>query len=315
MKKEIRSEINIKSLYIIFASLITLFFIFLNPINAKADMGPKESVEIQIINYGDSPCYAILFSGYNSHIHQVAWPNEEVVPNFEEYELDSKIREIFELTKDNLGPNPGQTKVSSYVYYLSDDSNVISFGYMLPDNYFVVLYYPETDTILRSGCYSNYAFNSYYTVDASTLDEEGLLVLTHSDNEYIKHQLIRPNYMFAIILRLVLTVGIELALALAFRIKGKKSVLTIIITNIATQIALNICLIIETYKYGTGILYLFEFFIIEIFIFLIEAAVYSIVLRRTNNPPVKVGKAFLYSLAANSITFMIGMIPTILTMC
>jgi len=312
-----KKNLNYLRGFIFIASLLSLFTVFLNPINAKADMGPKQSVEITVNNYDDSYCYAILFSEYNGQYYQVA-PGQQAIYNafFEKNELENAVRDIYNAVKETLPPYTDEYNKGYpfyYVFYISDEDNMLDCSYMLPEKYFLVLYYPETDTILRSDFYSNYAFNSYYTVDASQLNEDGFLVLTEPPKKEIITKNLMPLKIAAAVYRLILTLAMEIGLAFAFRIRGKKSLLTVVLTNIATQAVLNVCLFYTSYNYGDGRLYMLEFFAIEFFIFIAEAVVYSIVLKKTNNPPVRVRKAILYSLAANAVTMMAGFIPTLIS--
>lgn len=312
-----KKESNYKIRRFILTPLIVLLFSIFIPTYAKADMGPKESVTIKINTCNDEPCFAMLFTENRDTYQLVTFPGSDTEIPFPKAELNNKVREMYETVKEYFPPYTSpESAAGSYrdIYYISEFNNTYYYGYMLPDKYFLALYYPKSDTILYSYIYSNYAFDSYYSVDAGDLSEDGYLTFTKSNNEYIQREILRPNKIFAIILRLLLTVGIELLLALAFKIRSKKSILTIVITNVVTQIGLNICLILETYYLGGGILYLLEFLFIEFLIFIIEAIVYSLAFRKTNNPPVKVWKSILYSFVANLTTFLLGIIPTFISL-
>ena len=51
---------------------------------------------------------------------------------------------------------------------------------------------------------------------------------------------------------------------------------------------------------------IFLYLLIEIVIFIVESIVYSIALKKINDPPVGVFKAILYAFIANLATFLTG---------
>ena len=108
--------------------------------------------------------------------------------------------------------------------------------------------------------------------------------------------------------RLALTIAIEIAVAALFGFfKGKyrKTVLTV---NIVTQVLLNVTLNLFDYYCG-WLSVIFIYVLCELAIFVIEGVIYGIVFPKCasdGETPVRAWKAWLYSLAANAASFLVG---------
>ena len=103
------------------------------------------------------------------------------------------------------------------------------------------------------------------------------------------------------LLRVVLTILIELVIGLIFGYRSSKERKTIIITNLITQILLNLAILLFDYYMGL-LVWIFIFPILEIVVTIIEAIVYLVKFKDH-----KKFKTIIYSLIANLCTCLLGM--------
>ena len=112
---------------------------------------------------------------------------------------------------------------------------------------------------------------------------------------------------FGFVFRIIMTVLVELAIALLFGYKGKKAVKCILITNIITQIALNAGLDFGVHYIGPRDGRIF-YMILEVMVFITEAIVYKqLILTQEQKKNWKDKcKIYGYSLVANLVSFGCG---------
>ena len=179
------------------------------PMTVNADMGPKASVRIQFEHMGDELCYGTLLSKEKSTGPASAWDGRTESAQ-KEY-MDPGIWEIFVNYKDPDG-----------YYFLQrswkvSESKELAWTYYPPDDFKILLYYPETETFVSSGIYARYAFDTYYTVDMDGVDIGSVEYNDDlSTNERIEAYR-SYNYrqeMLALGARIVLTILIEMLVAL-----------------------------------------------------------------------------------------------------
>ena len=116
---------------------------------------------------------------------------------------------------------------------------------------------------------------------------------------------------------MIITLIIEIGLALLFKYRSKKAIGIIMLTNIFTQLLLDIS-IFERSDKSSGIAAAILLLSMEILILIIEIVIYEIFLteakqRITNedgkivdNSKKRFVKPFLYALSANAASFIIG---------
>lgn len=286
------------------------------PQTASADMGPKPSIRITFTNMPDEVCYVTILSQNKStgpycvydpdgdyKAYETMDPNYYNNPDYHNEELES-IWQIFVDYED----------VDGY-YFLQlwgkCDSNPESHGfnwtYYPPYSFKLLLYYPERDIFVTSAIYERYAFDSYYTVDMkdvdlSAIEQNPQLQLTETLPLVLTKSYDYTWEIVSLIFRIVLTIAIEMAIALLFRIKGRKPLLTILVTNIVTQIALNVALNLLCYFDGFLML-IFLYLPLELGVIFVEALAYGIILHKQGVP---IWKALLYALVANVVSGALG---------
>lgn len=266
--------------------VVVLLFVCFVPTVAFADFGPKECVKITFQNVGDEVFYCTLLSpkGYGPH-----WP-------WDGDEIYSDIPNNVFMAFVNYNDSDGYL----FLQYgkQCNQTQTFTWGYYPPDTFKILLYYPETDVFVTSEVYKSYAFSSYYVVDLSAV-ENGVLTATKNYNYF--------GEIAALLLRVIITVALELGVAWLFRLRDKKTVLCLLITNCVTQVVLNVILNLFNYFYG-WLSMILVYFMAEFFVFAIEALTYSIAFKKVSQPFVPVWKSILYAFVANFVSFAVGVV-------
>ncbi len=258
-----------------FIFLITIFcFLSLFTRPVFADVGPKPSVTIIVENAPEKSYYVTLLakSSYGPW-HQVAGIEEMPVNSEEEKRaaqlfLDYEDKNGFFLLSNMSGDLKGK--------------NEFSWTYYPPEEFKVAICTPDDGTVYVSEALEREAFYSYFRVtygsDPLVAQEE-----SHLGRVFLES-----------LLRVAVTIAVELFLAYLFGYREKKQLLTIGIVNIVTQMILNAFLVFCDY-FGGALMWMIMFPIGEIIVFVIELIVYLFTIGKG-----KKGKAFLYTLLANA---------------
>lgn len=255
----------------------------LTPVISMADMGPKPSIEIEFTGVDSEGYYGTILidgmgiAGMNTDNYE---QSPELLPDcygkFKEYAAHESLN-FFGYTDD-----------------IDGDENVFYFGYMAPVVFEPLIYIPETDEIISCGVCERKHFEAKYTYDVNT----GVMTDVTLDI-FFKREIPKAA------LRLVLTCAIELLVAGIFLLWQKKLIATILITNIGTQLLLNISLMVEELNEGGGLGYLVLYIFLEFIIFIVEGTVYKITFKKLNQKHRKL-YPILYALTANAASLVLG---------
>lgn len=290
--------------------LCTVMVIMIFPITANADMGPKASVCILFENMGNELCYGTLLSQYDSTGPASVWDgNEEFArhnenENYSHETFDYKTWKAFVEYED----------IDGY-YFLQEgwkvsETKKIEWTYYPPNTFKILLYYPETETFVVSSIYEKYAFDTYYTVDMNGINIGSVNYNEElSTNERIEAYR-SYNYrveIISLIARILITIAIEMVIALIFGFRKKNQLLLLIGVNTATQIFLNVLLNIINYHSGELAFVVF-YVLLEIVVFIIEAMLYIRVLKKNSENPKQKWFYWLYALIANAVSFGAGIV-------
>lgn len=276
---------KLSQLIIVFLCMVMLF-----PIGVNADTGPKPSVRIKFENMGDELCYGTLLAKEESTGPASAWDGKE--ENINLSFVDRDIWEAFVNYEDSDG-----------YYFLQwawivSDTKELSWTYYPPNEFKVLLYYPETNTFVVSDVCKRYAFDTYYTVDMDGIE---IGSIKYDDNLSSNQRLEAfksyefKNEVKALGCRMLITVVVEMLIGLLFKFRNKE-LLYILFINVITQIILNVLLNIYT---GFG--YYFVYLSLELLVFVIEAIFYCLMFKK------KKWHCVLYSVVANVSSFVIGL--------
>lgn len=251
-------------------------------IPAYADSGPKPSVTVTFTGIQE-PYYVTLLSK-----EQSTGPYSAVESDAQPPETDADIWTAFAQYQDADG------------YYFLDyfqsctDSGRFCWGYYPPEQFKVLVYFPERGEFAVSQVCTQYAFDSYFYAEVQA---DGTLTANYST--YF------PVWQAAAFLaRLVLTVCVEILLAAAFGIFGRR-LWVVLGVNVATQLALNLCLFWGGYQ-PVFLYYVLQYFLLELGIIAVEAAIYCVCLPKM--PGKKLGRPRLaaYAVTANVGSFLVG---------
>ena len=276
-----------------------------SPLPVYADMGPKPSVRVYVKNLPEGLCYGTLLSEEASTGPQYVWDGEpwsaeyKENPGHEDAAFDYETWLAFVEYEDPDGYFFLQTE------YVVSETKVIAWTYYPPYRFKILLYFPESDVFVSSGICERYAFDSYFTVDMDGVDiasvsaGEGALAPYRSYDYGME--------ILSLLARVVLTVLIEIGVALLFGFRKKKQLVFLTIANCVTQVILNVVLNAVNY-YSGQLAFLFFFVLLELIVFVVEAVAYCIGLRRVSEKPPARTLCVLYALAANFLSCVAGIL-------
>jgi len=262
---------------------LTILLLVTSSIKVNADMGPKPFVNIEITGMEDISYTATLIS------------KDATGPHFD-YE------EWLEGDYSNIEYHPIMEYVDSEGYkwvgeYWSIEGNgSFNWGYYPPRN-FKVLLMTDDGEYYATEVLERYAFATYYKVNASETIAGELDAVRVVES-------VKPNYNYGreivgFLIRVILTVAIEIGIALLFGFRKKRQLITILIVNMVTQIFLNGTLNIVTYYQGI-LSAMLLFVIAEIFVLLFETIFYSFYFKEDRL------KGGIYGFVANLVTLVAG---------
>ena len=190
------------------------------------------------------------------------------------------------------------------------DTEELAWTYYPPNRFKVLLYFPDSGEFLSSGILETYAFHSYF--DAAVSADH---ITTAKDQEAsdaasaaVK---VERNYdhtveVISLLVRIVITLAVELGLALLFGLRKKQQFLTVTAVNVTTQVLLNVALFFVNYRSGYTV-FVFYYVLLELVVFALEAALFCRWLRRGEEKPTT-ARVVLYALCANIASFVTGLV-------
>lgn len=275
----------------VFVFLMCVVLMMAMPITARADMGPKPSVRIEFTGIEGETYYGTLLSLRDSTGPASAWNGNpdyaHYHPGDEGYDIWLKFVEY----QDTDG-----------YYFLQEwwdcsETNQLNWTYYPPTPFKILLYFPETDTFYVSPVYERYAFDSYFIVDLSAYDTDP--IMAHQSYDYTWE-------IISLVARIILTIALELGIALLFGYREKKVLGFLAVVNILTQVTLNVALNIINYNSG-ALTFTFSYVLFEILVFAIEAIAYAALIKKISSKEQKKGRAVGYTFIANAASFAFGL--------
>ena len=273
--------------------LIAVFMLIsaLMPVVVHADTGPKPSVHVSFENMGSELCYATLLSETASTGPFSVWDGDE-----EHIEITSDITEDIWRAFVDYKDSDGYHFLQRAVWKVSE-SKCLTWGYYPPKEFKILLFYPDTGSFLVSGVCERYAFDSYFTADMS---ENSLgIISVHKSYNW------QPE-IISLVVRILITMAIELLIALLFGFRSRRELLFLAIVNAVTQIILNVMLNIINFRSGQAA-FATGYIMLEIAVFAVEAVMYAVFLRKTSEKAKSVWVYIVYALVANAVSFGAGL--------
>lgn len=257
------------------------------PLWASADIGPKPSVSVTIEGAAGETYYATLLSEKRS-----TGPASAYDGSYARYTADDEDYDTWE-TFVAYEDSDGYYFLQEFWDCTGKDS--FKWGYYPPDPFKILLYFPEQDVFVSTGIYERYAFDAYYKV---SLDDFEVV----SVEKTYDYSLEAVN----LAVRIVITILVELLLALLFGFRSKRQLVLLAGINVSTQIILNVLLNIINYNKGY-FAFVFYYILLELLVLTIEAVVYGVVLRREKYGTVSKTRAIAYAFVANAVSFGVGL--------
>ena len=275
--------------------MATIFLlVLLVPFHVFADTGPKPSVNIKVEGYEGRAFYITLFSAHPSSGPHSAYNVEYDYSRYHTGDADYDIWEAFL----SISPYDGFYFLQEFSF--CEDGNY-RWGYYPPRVFKVCIYFPDSREYVVSDTYETYAFDSYYKLTLSR-DESGKLLFEKAEKNY--------NYgleFISLAARIVITLALEILIALAFGYRAKKQILFIAVVNAVTNISLNVALNVFNYYEGQ-LVFMLMYVLLEIIVFIAEAVLYMLFLGRFKEREEKRGIYVVYALVSNAVSFGAGLV-------
>lgn len=277
--------------------LCLLFALLMIPGNVKADTGPKPSVNVTIDGISGETYYATLLSETESTGPASAYDGTNAyytdeIPNAEE------LWQKFQNYEDADG-----------YYFLQwfwdcSEENAFQWGYYPPERFKILFYFPEYDSYVVSDVQERYAFDSYYTANLTEVDYRQGGTVNCAESGTITRSYDYKDEIISLLVRILITIAVEIIIAVCFQLRGKKQLLFIGLVNIVTQIVLNVLLNLAAYTGGVK-RFVLCYFLLELLVTVIEAVVYVRFMPENEKVPSN-SKLVTYALVANIASYVIG---------
>ena len=273
-------------------SILALLLVCLLPLWAAADTGPKPSITVTPEGFGEDACYLTLLSQTET---TGPWSKQESFAASKDSYGDPEADEAVWTAFNDYQDAEGFFFLGCYGEVTG--GQMFCWSYYPPDTFKVLAYFPDSGTFAVGPVTERKEFSACYTVSPSETGET--LLIEKARNQEAENK--------SFVGRLVLTLALELAVAVGFAFRAKRQIITIVCMNLITQVSLNQALthlfpLVSSRWYWPGLL------VLEVLIFLVEGAVYAKLLPRWKKDPAAVCHPWGYALAANVASFGVGLI-------
>ncbi len=273
-------------------SILALLLVCLLPLWAAADTGPKPSITVTPEGFGEDACYLTLLSQTET---TGPWSKQESFTASKDSYGDPEADEAIWTAFNDYQDAEGFFFLGCYGEVTG--GQMFCWSYYPPDTFKVLAYFPDSGTFAVGPVTERKEFSARYTVSPSETGET--LLIEKARNQEAENK--------SFVGRLVLTLALELAVAVVFAFRAKRQIITIVCMNLITQVGLNQAIthlfpLVSSRWYWPGLL------VLEVLIFLVEGAVYAKLLPRWKKDPAAVCHPWGYALAANVASFGVGLI-------
>ena len=284
-------------LWIISVCFALFWAISIPNLTAKADTGPKPSVNVTVTGMRETECYATLLSS-NKHFGPYSAYEEGSENADSHYKESAPSEEVFMAFV--------QYQDADGYYFVGpiwevENGETFTWGYYPPSPFKALFYFPQEGYFVVSQVYERYAFDSYFEAD---LMDSGFTqrVIPLQKTALAGQNLWKEG--LGLLGRVALTLLLEVGLAFAFKIWKKKPLFLIGGVNVATQLLLNVLLNVIAYFNGSVTIPFYLF--LEILVFAAEAIIYCLFINKTGEKRKK-STLILYALAANALSLITGL--------
>ncbi|MCK4551650.1 MAG: hypothetical protein KAU02_01940 [Tenericutes bacterium] len=274
-----------------------------------ANSGPPSNVQIQVINNEVDFNFDLLIDN-NSLLsqNQIDQALIRIASGDYDYEYNDTAFLIYMASyQDSEGfvsnllyGNPEFYRTYDY----DDDRGYIATMYLNVPKEFKALLYTDTEVIITSELIIMSQFDFRLTFDLVDVDMSINQNNVGVVSGYIGNPWGNLTTWVNFLLRLILTLGIELGVLYLFGFKKKSTYIFVTLMNVVSQILLNIALIAAFYNNPSGgYNYIFTFIIGEFVVFTLELVIISIFVKEH-----RLFKKIEYSLCANTASLVIGLL-------
>jgi hypothetical protein len=283
-----------KILTYIFIFLLGLTFI---SIDTHADVGPKPTADILIIGI-DEPFYFDVLVEMPEGIEPLGTTDlkDKIEYNYYRSDYPANILNGYQ-DEDLFASRTLYTGAPAIISKLDAEKEEYHLGYFnAPRVFKVVIILEEDDTMIVSKVIERKLFNSSMTYELSDVDL--------SSNQFgvgvLEENIPYNNYTLSLIIRVIVTIAVELFILWLFKYKSIKSFKLTGFTNLVTQTILSLFMVIGFYFWGSIFGLLFVLVIGEFLVFVFEMAIYAKYLKEKGH-----GRALLYGFVANLVTLFL----------
>ncbi len=270
-------------------SLLACFALALAvPFAAFADIGPKPEVTVQTTGLSGD-CWVTLLA------------EETVIGPWHETEKgtvaavepeEAPVLDAFDAFEDPDGYHFLQW------FDRVQDASPATWSYMAPKHFKILFWFPESGSYAVTEKLDRYAYSAVYRVDFSGFDPAA---------GEVQNVAAQKNYDYAgetlgLAARFVLTLAVELLIALPFGYLKQQYLRVLLIANLATQLALNLALNLTAYYSGSLAMWVF-YPLYELAVFIVEAVVFRLAFK----PEAGKGHPVLYAFVANAASYAFGL--------
>lgn len=265
-------------------------------LTVRADFGPKSSLEIHIQGINKTYDFELL---YEDVLPEQDIRNDHYA-TFEEHYGYSIHPLLVNFEEDGF--------ISSALYrgrptyYTSIDTHVFRYTYVPPRTFKLILIF-EDGNYVTSPILTTKLFYSDVTWDLTGVNTE----TTQSNVGRIREEIPFGRFSLDLMTRILITIGIEMAILLIFKYRKKTSMLLVLLTNLVTQTTLTGFMFAMRYYFSPFFGEIFALIIGEALIFILEGFIYMTFLKEQSKK-----KALLYTLVANFASLIAGLILMII---
>jgi len=298
----------------LFFGLGALFALFVatatvsNPLSAHADYGPKPTTTVTLVGMRSVDLY------YVAPLSQTAfgpWTIATSVDDFREGDTPTAIDDQYLAFSD-----PDGFFYTTRRYSECQGYDQVKWGYYPPDPFKVLIYIPENQVFVVTPVIERTTFDSYVSL---RLDGESYKALAPSEIVTLPEKAIVHTYsvlpsFFSLVGRILVTLTLELGIALIFKYRSKQQLGAIALTNLVSQLALNLVLILTYIYNGGGLTYWLVFALGEFLVFIGEGIFYRWFFKKKvkTEPQFYVSDyVLLYAFVANFVSMGFGFLVSL----
>lgn len=272
--------------------LMVLILLPLVAVTASADCGPKPSTVITVHTGGGERCVVTLLAekerwGISDTVEPDETPADWMVKN--------KIQEeAWYAFRDYRDPD-------GFHFWGNVFEGNVAWGYMPPEVFKIAVYYPDYDILwVSEDRYERYAFHSDFRLNLPAL---GTGAQSGEVDMVVKKSSDLAAELAGFLIRVVLTLAVELALARLFGFDEKRQQKVILRVNLITQVGLNLLLWVW-YFFDGPIMAILRLAAAELVVLIAESVAYLRLLRSDGSRARILGYTILANLASVTLGFL-----------